>query len=311
MTAYLARRLLQLIPITLALATLVFVLIHLIPGDPARVMLGSRASPKAILRLHQAWRLTDPLPVQYVSFLGRLLRLDLGTSIYYQVPVRDLLASRLPATLLLAFLSMALSVATAFPLAVLAAVYRDTWLDRGIRVVTTLGFAMPSFWIALLLMLLLGGKLRLFPVAGFGTTLPAQLYHLILPATVVAISIFPVLLRTLRIGLIEVIRQEYVRTAYAKGLSRWRVLRKHVLRNALLPTIAVIGVNLGYLLGGAVVIESIFALPGVGYLLVNSVYTRDYPGVQGASLVLALIFVIVNLITDITYSVVDPRVRHR
>jgi peptide/nickel transport system permease protein len=211
----------------------------------------------------------------------------------------------------LAFLSMLMSVVIAFPLAVLAAVYRDSWLDRVIRVLTTLGFAMPSFWIALLLMLFLGGKLRILPVAGYGSTFSDHLYHLILPSLVIAISIFPVLLRTLRIGLIEVIRQDYVRTAYAKGLSRWHVIRKHVVRNALLPTIAVVGVNLGYLLGGAVVIESIFALPGVGYLLVNSVYSRDYPGVEGASLVLALLFVVVNLITDLTYSVVDPRIRHR
>ncbi|MDQ2718001.1 MAG: ABC transporter permease, partial [Chloroflexota bacterium] len=153
MASYVARRLLQLIPITLALATLIFVLIHLIPGDPAQVILGAHATPSAIARLHKAWHLTDPLPVQYFFFLVRLVQLNLGTSIYYQIPVRDLLASRLPETLLLAFLSMLLSVVIAFPLAVVAAVSRDSWLDRTIRVLTTLGFAMPSFWIALLLML--------------------------------------------------------------------------------------------------------------------------------------------------------------
>lgn len=311
MASYVARRLLQLIPITWALATLIFILIHLIPGDPARVMLGAHATASEIARLHRAWHLTDPLPVQYIFFLVRLAQGNLGTSIYYQVPVRDLLASRLPETLLLAFLSMLISVVFAFPLAVLAAIYRDSWIDRVIRVLTTLGFAMPSFWIALLLMLFLGGKLRILPVAGYGTSFTDHLYHLILPALVIAISIFPVLLRTLRIGLIDVIRQDYVRTARAKGVSRWNVIRKHVLRNALLPTVAVVGVNLGYLLGGAVVIESIFALPGVGYLLVNSVYSRDYPGVEGASLVLALLFVVVNLVTDLTYSIIDPRIRHR
>jgi peptide/nickel transport system permease protein len=310
MTTYLLRRVLQLVPITLALATLIFLLIHLVPGDPALVILGAHATPEEVARLHKFWHLTDPLPIQYFYFLTRLLQGDFGTSIYYQIPVSDLLTSRLPETLLLAFLSMLLSVVTALPLAVLAAVYRDRFVDRIIRVITTLGFAMPSFWIALLLMLLFGGRLRWLPVAGYGSTFGDHLYHLALPSIVIAISIFPVLLRTLRVGMLEVIRQDYVRTAKAKGLPGWRVLRKHVLRNALLPTVAVVGVNLGYLLGGAVVIESIFALPGVGYLLVNSVYSRDYPAVEGAALVLALLFVVVNMITDLTYSLIDPRIRH-
>jgi peptide/nickel transport system permease protein len=309
MAVYLARRILQLIPITLALATLIFLLIHLVPGDPALVILGPHATPDQVARLHKLWHLTDPLPIQYVYFLGRLVHGDFGTSIYYQIPVSDLLASRMPETILLAFLSMLLSVVLAFPLALLAAIYRGKMMDRTIRVVTVMGFALPSFWVALLLMLFLGGKLRILPVAGYGSSFGDHLYHLILPSIVLAISIFPVLLRTLRVGVLEVLRQDYVRTARAKGLRGSAVLVKHVVRNALLPTIAVVGVNLGFLLGGAVVIESIFALPGVGYLLVNSVYSRDYPAVEGASLVLALLFVVVNLSTDITYSLVDPRIR--
>jgi peptide/nickel transport system permease protein len=206
---------------------------------------------------------------------------------------------------------MLLSVVVALPLAVLAVIFRDRFFDRCIRVATLLGFAMPSFWLALLLMLFFGGKLRILPVAGYGTTLGDHLYHLILPSVVIAISVFPLLLRTLRVGLLEMLRQDFVRTARAKGLPGRLVLLKHVLRTALLPTITVVGVNLGFLLGGAVVIEAVFALPGVGYLLVNSVYARDYPAVEGAALVLALLFVVVNLVTDLTYSAVDPRIRHR
>ncbi len=311
MTAFLLRRLLQLIPVTLGLAALIFLLIHAVPGDPALTILGPHATPDAVARLHRYWHLDDPLPTQFAYFLARLAHGDFGTSIYYQIPVGDLLASRLPETVLLAFASMALSVVVALPLAVGAALSRGRVVDACIRVVTLLGFSMPSYWLALLLTLLFGGTLRWLPVAGYGETAGEHLYHLILPSVVVAISVFPLLLRTLRVGLLDVMRQDYVRTATAKGLSGRMVMYKHVLRNALLPTITVVGVNLGALLGGAVIIESVFALPGVGYLLVSSVATRDYPAVEGAALLLALIFVVVNLITDVTYSLVDPRIRHR
>ncbi len=311
MTAFLLRRLLQLIPVTLGLAALIFLLIHAVPGDPALTILGPHATPDAVARLHRYWHLDDPLPTQFAYFLGRLAHGDFGMSIYYQIPVGDLLASRLPETVLLAFASMALSVVVALPLAVGAALARGRVVDACIRVVTLLGFSTPSYWLALLLTLLFGGTLRWLPVAGYGETLGEHLDHLILPSVVVAISVFPLLLRTLRVGLLDVMRQDYIRTATAKGLSGRVVMYKHVLRNALLPTITVVGVNLGALLGGAVIIESVFALPGVGYLLVSSVATRDYPAVEGAALVLALIFVVVNLITDMTYSLVDPRISHR
>lgn len=311
MTLYLARRLLQLIPITVGLAALIFLLIHFVPGDPARVLLGPRATDSEVARLHAFWHLDDPLWTQFFFYMERLVRGDMGTSIYYQIPVTDLLASRMPETLLLTFCSMLLSIVVAVPLAVLAVIFRDRIPDVSIRVLTLLGFAMPAFWLALLLELFFGGKLRWLPVAGYGSTLGDQLYHLILPSVVVAFGVFPLLLRTLRVGLIEVQRQDYVRTAKAKGLPGQLVLYKHVLRNALLPTITVVGVNLGFLLSSAVVIETVFALPGMGYLLVSSVSTRDYPAVEGASLVLALLFVVVNLITDLTYSFVDPRIRHR
>jgi peptide/nickel transport system permease protein len=308
MISYIARRLLQMIPIALGLAALIFLLIHLIPGDPALVILGPHATQEQVTRLHLYWHLDDPLWTQFYFFISRLLRGDFGTSIIYQTSVLDLLAGRMPVTLLLAFLSMLLSVALAVPLAVLAIVHRDRVFDRGIRVLTFVGFAMPSFWLALLLMILFGGNLRWLPVAGYGTTIGDQLYHLILPSIVISLSIFPLLLRTLRASLLEVVNQDYVRTARAKGLPARRVLFKHVLRNALLPTITIVGLNLGSLLSGTVVIESVFALPGVGYLLTTSVYARDYPSVQGAALSLGMLYVVVNMVTDLAYSFADPRI---
>ena len=309
MATILVRRVLQLVPVFFGLSITIFLLIHLIPGDPAQVMLSFRATPAAIASLHRAWHLDSPLPVQYWYFLQRLFVGDLGTSVQYQVPVRDLLASRVEETLLLAFLSMLLSVVIAVPLAALAAVKATRWPDLAIRIVSIFGFAMPSFWIALLLELLLGSKWRILPVAGYGATLPDHLYHLILPAIVVALSVFPLILRTLRAGVIEVLHMEYVRTARAKGLPRRTVLYKHVFRNALIPTVAIVGVNMGFLLGGTVIIETVFGLPGVGALLIGGINERDYPLVQAGALVLALIFVLVNMLTDIVYTFVDPRIR--
>jgi peptide/nickel transport system permease protein len=311
MASYLLRRLLQLIPITLGLAALIFVLIHLVPGDPARIMLGQRATPDAVARLHRYMHLDDPLWTQFGVYIGHMVQGDLGTSNYYQMPVTDLLGTRLPTTLLLALCSILLSVVVALPLAVLGATHRDGPVDQVIRVITLVGFAMPSYWLALLLMLLFGLRLRWLPIAGYGASFGDHLLHLIMPSVVIAVSIFPLLVRTLRIGVLEVQRQDYIRTARAKGLPSRLVLYKHVLRNALLPTITVVGLNLGSLLGGTVIIESVFALPGVGFLLTYSVNNRDYPAVQGAALVLAMLFVLVNLVTDVTYSFVDPRIRRR
>ncbi len=310
MAVFVARRVLGLIPLSIGISLTIFLLIHLIPGDPAQVMLGFRATPQAIAALHHAWHLDDPLPLQYVHFAGRLLTGDLGVSVQYQVPVRDLLWTRLPETLLLALISTLMSVVLGVPLAAMAALKRDRWPDVVIRLVTIVGFTMPSFWLALLLMLLLGSRWRIFPIAGYGSSFGEHLYHLILPSFVIALSIFPLIVRTLRTGLLDVLRTDYVRTARAKGLRRATVVFKHVLRNALIPTVAVVGVNMGYLLGGAVVIESVFGLPGVGFLLIGAINYRDYPMVQAGALVLAMLFVVVNLITDVVYRLIDPRIRN-
>lgn len=311
MAVFVARRVLGLIPLFIGISLTIFLLIRLIPGDPAQVMLGFRATPQAIAQLHRAWGLDDPLPVQYGHFVGRLLTGDLGQSVQYQQPVSEILWSRVPETLLLALISTLMSIVVGIPLAAGAALWRDRWPDLLIRLLTTIGFTMPSFWLALLLMLLLGAKIRLFPIAGYGSTFGDHLYHLILPSFVIALSIFPLIVRTLRNGLLDVMRMDYVKTARAKGLRGTAVLYKHIMRNALIPTVAVVGVNMGFLLGGAVVIESVFGLPGVGYLLIQAINTRDYPMVQAGALVLAMAFVLVNLLTDITYMLIDPRIRNR
>jgi peptide/nickel transport system permease protein len=206
---------------------------------------------------------------------------------------------------------MLLSVVLAVPLAAIAAVNRNRWPDQLVRLVTILGFTMPSFWIALLLELLLGARWRILPIAGYGNSFGDHLYHEILPSIVVALSVFPLMVRTLRAGMLDVMSMDFVRTARAKGLPRRSVILRHVVRNALIPTIAIVGVNMGYLLGGAVVIESIFGLPGVGNLLISGINERDYPLVQAGALVLAMLFVLVNFLTDIAYSFADPRIRHR
>jgi peptide/nickel transport system permease protein len=201
-------------------------------------------------------------------------------------------------------------VVIAVPLAVLAVLHRDRVLDRAIRVVTLLGFAMPSFWIALLLMLFFGGKLRWLPVAGYGTTLGEHLYHLILPSVVIALSVFPLLLRTLRVGLLEVQRQDYVRTARAKGASESRILYRHVLRNALIPIVTLLGLNLPIIFSGALITENVFNYPGMGLLFVNSAQTQDYSVLLGITVIVALATVAGSLLADILYAVLDPRVRY-
>lgn len=309
MIVYMIQRMLGLLLVFLGLSLTIFLLIHLIPGDPAQVMLGFRATPEAITQLHHAWRLDDPLPTQYLSFLTRLFSGDLGTSVQYQSAVRDLLWSRVPETLLLAAMSTLVSICVGVPLASIAALTRDRWPDLVIRLLTIAGFTMPSFWVALLLMQVLGAQLRIVPIAGYGVTFGDHLYHLILPSCVIALSIFPLIVRTLRSGFLDVLRMDFVRTARAKGLKRTRVIGRHVLQNALIPTISIVGVNTGYLLGGAVVIEAVFGLPGVGSLLIGGIGTRDYPLVQASALLLAMVFVLVNLLTDVAYMLADPRIR--
>ncbi len=288
---------------------LVFFMIHLVPGDPARTMLGVRATDQAVAALHHRWGLDRPLLAQYLLFMGRLLHGDLGDSLFYRVPTTDLILGRLPATLLLLLYAVVLSVLIAVPLATLAATNKDRLVDQLVRAIPLVGLGMPSFWVGIMLILFLGLDLRLFPVGGYGEDLPGHLYSMFLPGLTVAIAISPLLIRSLRTSMISVLESEYVATARSKGISERRVLLRHVLRNAAIPAVTVLGVNIGFLVGGTLIIENVFALPGIGNLMIQAIFNRDFPVVQGVTLVFGVMVVLVNLTTDVVYSLLDPRVR--
>lgn len=303
------RRLIQMIPVLFGMTIVVFLMIRLVPGDPARAMLGIRATPDAVARLHHEWGLDQPLPEQYVRFLGRLAHGGLGTSLFYDVPASSLIGSRLPATLLLLLFAALFALLVAVPLASLAATHKDRWQDHVVRVVPLLGLGMPAFWIGSILILFLALRVHIFPVGGFGTSFPAHVVSVVLPGLTIAIGIVPLLIRSLRTSMLSVTEADFVVTARSKGLPPGRVLVRHVMRNAVLPTITVFGINIGFLIGGTVVVETVFALPGVGSLMVQSILNRDFPVVQGVTLLFGVMVVLVNLVTDLVYSLLDPRVR--
>jgi peptide/nickel transport system permease protein len=310
LTGYVVRRLLQLVPIVLGVTILVFFLIHLVPGDPARTMLGTHATPQRVALLHHDWGLDKPLPVQYWRFLGRMVRGDLGSSLFYSVPAGRLVVHRLPPTLWLIGLATLLAVLIAVPLAALAATRRDRLPDHLVRAVPLVGLGFPQFWLGIMLLLALALHLgRAFPVGGYGNGFLGHLHSMFLPGLTVGLAIAPILVRSLRASLLEVFESEYVTTARSKGLPERRVLVRHALRNAVISTVSVLGVNIGYLVGGTLVIEQVFALPGIGQLMINSIFQRDFPVVQAVTLVFAIMVVLVYLLTDVVHALLDPRVR--
>jgi peptide/nickel transport system permease protein len=310
MPAYVVRRLLHMVPVILGVTILVFFMIHLVPGDPARTMLGVHASPERIALLHKEWGLDQSLLVQYERFMSRLVHGDLGNSLFYHVPARELIIDRLPVTLWLIGYGTALSILIALPLAAIAASRRDAVRDQVVRVVPLIGLGFPSFWVGIMLLLAFALNMgRFFPVGGYGTGVGGHIRSMFLPALTVAIAISPILIRSLRASLLNVLESDYITTARSKGLPERRVLIRHALRNAVISTVAILGVNIGYLVGGTLIIEQVFALPGVGQLMINSIFQRDFPVVQGVTLVFAILVVLVYLITDIVHSMLDPRVR--
>ena len=310
LAGYTARRLLQTIPIAFGVTLLVFFLIHLVPGDPARTMLGTRATPEGIARLHREWGLDQPLPVQYWKFLERVVQGDLGSSLFYGVPAGRLVIDRLPVTLWLIGFGTLLAVAIAVPLATIAAAKRNGPVDHTIRVVPLVGLGFPQFWIGIMLLLAFGlHSGRLFPVGGYGEGLFGHLRSMFLPALTVALAIAPILIRSLRASMLEVLESDFVATARAKGLPESRVLVRHALRNAVISMVSVLGVNIGYLVSGTLVVEQFFALPGIGLLMINSVVQRDFPVVQAVTLAFAVMVVLVYLTTDLVHAFLDPRVR--
>ncbi len=308
---YLIIRLAQILPTFFLIMVIVFVLVHLLPGDPTSAILGIHATEEAVNRINEQLGLNRSIPVQFLLFLRNFFRGDLEDSIILKVPVVSLILERLPVTLFLTGFAAVLAVLLAVPMAMLAALRRDSALDGAIRTGFQIGLSMPVFYIGLVLLTFFAARLRWFPVGGFGTSFGEDLYHLFLPALTLALSLAAVLMRSLRNGLIEVLNAEYVDFARAKGLRSRLVLGRHVLRNALISTVALFGLNIGTLLGGAVVTETVYAIPGIGRLMIDSIYGRDYPVIQGLTLTLAILVSLVFLATDLAQAALDPRIARR
>ncbi|MBY5460866.1 ABC transporter permease [Rhizobium leguminosarum] len=303
-------RILQLIP-TLALAIVVlFILVRTLPGGPAAAALGDRATDAAAARLNAAYGTDQSLIQQFGVFVSNLAHGDVGVSFALKVPVLQLIAERLPVTLMLSLMGAVLAVLIAGPLALLAALRKNRLADILLRGFFQVGLSLPTFYIGIIMLTFVAAGLRLFPVGGFGVGLVDNLYHLFLPALALSYNFAAVLFRNLRSSIIQVMSSDYVSFATARGLPRSVVLLHHVVRNALISTVTLFGLNIGTLLGGAVVTETVFAIPGVGRLMIDSIFARDYPVIQGMMLVLTLVVSLVFLITDIVQSMLDPRIEN-
>jgi peptide/nickel transport system permease protein len=301
-------RLLQLVPVLLGITIVAFLLLRVMPGDPATLMLGSRGTPEDIAALTAQLGLDRPLWVQYLAFLGDIARGSFGRSIAYKTEIGPLLVERLWPTLALVGLSTVIAVLATVPLAMYTAVRRGSLVDHAVKFFLVAAMSMPAFWLGVLLVLLLAIVFPIVPVSGYGDTLPAHLHHLALPAFIIALGTCALTIRSLRSSIIAVLGADYVDTARAKGLPETAVLWRHVFRNSLMSTISVLAVHTSWVIGGTVVIETVFGIPGLGSLLVASISARDYPMVQGLTVTFAVLVVIINLLADIGYALVDPRV---
>ncbi|WP_065374721.1 ABC transporter permease [Ensifer adhaerens] len=307
--SYLVARLLQIIPTFLLVMIFIFLLVRLLPGDPAIAMAEAKATDAQLEQIRHNLGLDQPLPVQFLVFVKNTLTGDLGRSIMLKAPVAEIIVARLPTTIFLALYSIALAVLLAGPLAFLAASRVNSPVDVAIRSVFQVGLSMPVFYIGLLLLTVLAAQLRWFPVGGYGKTFLANLYHLILPALSVALYTSAIILRNLRASLIEVLDADYVQFARAKGLSPRIIMTRHVLRNAVVSTVTLLGLSIGNLMSGTLVTETVFAIPGVGRLMLEAIFARDYPLIQGLTLTFAVLVSVVFLLTDVVQSWLDPRLR--
>jgi peptide/nickel transport system permease protein len=305
---YIIGRILQMIPIVIGITILTFLLVHLIPGNPALVILGIKATPEALAAMTKRMGLDKPLWVQFGIFAENLLHGNFGDSLVYRVPVTGLIITRLPLTLFLAGYAAVLAVILAVPLGLVAALRRNGAVDQAIRAVSVAFMSTPGFWIGIMLLILLGIKIPIFPVGGVGEGFSGRLYHLFLPALALGLEPAAVLTRNLRDAIIATLTSEHVVFARAKGLRERLVLTRHVLRNSLVSALTLLGVYMSWLVGGSVVIETVFALPGVGWTMVQAIMGRDYPVVQGLTFTFGILVSLVFLITDIAYSFLDPRV---
>ena len=312
MLRYLLNRLVGLVAVMFIVATIVFVIIRVTPGNPAAVMLGPQASQADIAALEHQLGLDQPLAVQYVSWLGKLVQGDLGQSIFMNKPVLAALADRAEPTLLLTLMSLCIATLIALPVGILSAVKRGTTLDQSVLSFSMFTSSVPSFWLGLLLMQVFSVKLGWLPVSGYGgpdASFATRLSHLVLPAVVLGLVNSALITRFIRASMLDVLRDDYVRTARAKGLPESRVILKHAVRNALIPILTVLGLTTALLISGAVVTETVFGLPGVGSLVVSAVLRRDYPVIQGYVLWVAVIYMVINLVVDFSYGFIDPRIR--
>ncbi|HEX7190912.1 MAG TPA: ABC transporter permease [Thermoanaerobaculia bacterium] len=305
MAQYIIRRLLQLIPITFGILTLIFSLIHMIPGDPAIQIAGEGARPEDVTAIRKALGLDQPLWSQYVHYLGRLAHGDLGVSFRTSTPVAHEIMLRYPATMQLAFGAMFVAILVAFPLGMISAIYRNSWIDNVARFFALIGVSMPSFWFGPLLIIAFAINHTWFPVSGRDEGLKS----LVLPSLTMGLALAAILTRMIRVSVAEELNQLYMTTAIAKGVTRIKAIFRHALKNALIPVITVLALQFGSLLTGAIITEQIFSWPGLGRLLITSINTRDYPQVQASILVIALTYILVNFISDLLYAVVDPRIK--
>jgi len=307
---FLRRRVLQVLPVLAGIVLVVFMVVRLIPGDPARIMLGIHASEERLANLRTELGLDLPIWQQFGLFVSNIFQGELGTSLFYRRDVTDVIMERLPVTVTLVGFSVLLSVLVCVPLAVAAAMRQGSWIDQIVRAISTLTLSMPGFWLGLNLLILFAVVYPFFPISGFGRGFWDILWHLTLPAITITLSLAPILIRTLRASLIEILQAPHVEFARTKGLSERHLIQRHVLRNGLMATLTILGVNIGWLMGGSVVIETVFSLPGLGALIVSSIAARDYPMIQGIALIFGLLVITINLLTDLLYAALDPRVTY-
>ena len=313
MGRYILQRLAGMLAVMFTVVTIVFIIVRIAPGDPAAVMLGPDASAQDISQLRARLGIDQPLPIQYVLFLGQLIRGDLGESIFLNRPVLSALADRAEPTFFLTLFAITVASVIAIPIGILSAYRRGSLFDQATTTVAMLAASIPSFWLGLLLIQYFAVRFGLFPVSGYGgpgASLATRLYHLVLPAFALGIVSSALILRFTRASMLDVLNDDYVRTARSKGMGEFRVVMKHAFKNALIPILTVIGLTAALLVSGAVVTETVFGLPGIGNLVVSAVLRRDYPVIQGALLIIAALYVLINFVIDMLYLVIDPRVKY-
>jgi peptide/nickel transport system permease protein len=299
----------QLLPVMFGISVVTFILVRLIPGDPARVLLGARSTPTALAKIRAQYGLDEPMITQYFYFLKNLVHGEMGRSTLYKIDVLKLIATRIEPTLMLVFFAVLLSLVIAVPLAALSARKQGQWPDHFARIAVTAGLGFPQFWLGVMLIILFAVSLNWLPVSGYGKTFEDKALHLVLPCLTIALSLSSVITRSLRAAMISGLNSDIATAARARGVSENTVFWRHVVPNALVPTINLLAVNIGWLIGGTVVVESVFALPGMGQLLVRGIFSRDYMVVQGVAMVFAVATLLINFLADILTVALDPRVK--